>query len=359
MRNLTSVCALIALFMLVAVIGCTQTSQNSQNPVNPDPLRSSDVVTITDTGTSCTTLIAGQFIDAGTVCLDDIDTDNDSISDALEVTYTTTGCWELVEAHLWIGTNLNDMPKTKQGNPIPGQFPYKSGDISGATTYTFIIPFTDLGFECGDTTTFYAAAHASLRCPNGDGSYQTQTGWGDGPPIGGNSWGTYFSFNIFCGNDEPPVDENCETAFAYGGSYAHCFITGLDFAPWNIPDNTFNRWGWTNGPLGAGEYTFDIYAGAGQCDLSKGTLVGTLTVDYDGSTAEITYTMDSGFTMDETHLYVGSEILPRDVNNNYTVAPGQYPDQHDLDDATTDSYTVYDLSGDIFVVAHAVVCWEE
>ena len=358
MRNIFSLCALIALFMLVAVIGCTQNTQNGSTPATPALDRTSDYVTITGTGDSCTMLLAGQSIDAGTVCLDDIDTDNDSVSDSLEVTYTTTGCWELVEAQLWIGTDLSQMPKTSKGNPIPGLFPYKSGDITGLTTYTFIVPFTDLGFECGDTTTFYAAAHATLRCPNGDGSYQTQTGWGHGTRITPKgSWAEYFTFNIVC--DGNILSEVCETAFAYGDNYAHCFITGLDFSPWNIPDNTFNRWGWTNGPLGAGEYEFDIYVGAGQCDLSKGTLVGTLTVDYDGSTADVTYAMDSGFTMDETHLYVGSEILPRDVNNNYTVAPGQYPYQHDLDDATTDSYTVTGLSGDIFVVAHAVVCWLE
>jgi len=366
MRNIFSLCALITLFMLVAVIGCTQTTQNSQNPVSPTPLRASELVTITGTGNSCTMLLAGQNIDAGTVCLYDVDTDDDDIVDALEVTYTTKDCWELTEVHLWIGTSLTQMPQTNKGNPIPGQFPYKSGDITGATTYTFTIPFTDIGFECGDTTTFYAAAHAALRCLQADGSYQTETGWGNGDRIvAKGNWATYFTFNIFCSGSNP--SEECETAFAYGADYAHCFIDDLDFAPWNIPDGYFERWGWTNGPLGTGTYYFDIYAGAAQCDLSKGTLVGTLTVAYSGGTATVTYTMNTGYTMDETHLYVGNDILakkctpPSSTNCEWTVAPGQFPYKHDglPDNTTTDTYTVTGLSGDIFVVAHAVVCWEK
>ena len=353
MRNIFSVCALITLFMLVAVIGCTQNTQNSQDPVNPSPLRESDVVTITNTGNSCTMLLAGQNIDAGTVCLEDIDTDNDGISDSLEVTYTTTGCWELVEAQLWIGTDLSQMPQTSKGNPIPGQFPYKSGDITGLTTYTFTIPFTDLGFECGDTTTFFAAAHATVRCLQADGSYRTETGWGNGDRIVvKGSWAMYFTFNISC--DGNILSETCETAWAYGGDYATCFT-----------EYGFNNWGWTNGPLGSGGIVFDLYAGAAQCDLSKGTFVGTLTVYYDEGfgTLTATYSMCGDNTLEETQLYVGNAPLQevdcqgQETPPCYTVAPGQFPYIHDLDNATTDTFEVSGYTGDIYVVAHSVVCW--
>jgi len=142
-----------------------------------------------------------------------------------------------------------------------------------------------------------------------------------------------------------PVE--CETAFAHGGSYATCFS-----------EYGFGNWGWTNGPLGTGEYTFDIYAGAGSCDPADGELVGTLTVNYVGSTAIVTYNMFFGYKMDETHLYVGNAPLPS-KNGSYTVSPGQYPYKHDdPDTATTDEYTVTGLSGSIYVVAHAVVCPE-
>ncbi len=144
------------------------------------------------------------------------------------------------------------------------------------------------------------------------------------------------------------VPQKCGTAYAYYDEEedATCFT-----------EYGFKSWGWTNGPLSAGEYTFDFYAGAGGCDISKGTVVGTVTVDYDGSTAIVTYDMDDGYTMDVTHLYVGNEPLPTKNNGDFTVAPGQYPYTHVLQDATTDSYEIEGLSGDIYVIAHAVVCW--
>jgi len=110
--------------------------------------------------------------------------------------------------------------------------------------------------------------------------------------------------------------------------------------------------------LGDVSCTFDIYAAAGQCDLTAGTLVGTLLVDYSpvAGYAWVTFYMNPPYTMDENHLYVGNEILPRDANGEYTVAPGQYPYIHeDLDGATTDTYMIW-VSGNIYVVAHAVVC---
>ncbi len=138
----------------------------------------------------------------------------------------------------------------------------------------------------------------------------------------------------------------CETAYAWGDGYARPFTEIMEHAPW----------GWTNGPLGAGSYTFNIYAGAGGGQPADGTLVGWLTIDYDGATAIVTYDMAAGYTMDATHLYVGNAELPVKKNGKPTVAPGQYGNTHDLDEATTDSYEITGLTGDIYVVAHAVVC---
>lgn len=95
--------------------------------------------------------------------------------------------------------------------------------------------------------------------------------------------------------------------------------------------------------------TTPIYAGAEQCDFTNGTLVGSLTVDYDGSTAVVTYNMHAGYTMDEVQLYVGNEIL--------TVTPEDYPNRDDtLDGVSTYTFTVDGLSGEIYIVAKALVC---
>lgn len=294
-------------------------------------------------GGGCYTLYAGQNLVAGQVCV----TPNAGL---LEITYSTTGGWELTEAHLWVGNAANAYPQTKNGNPKVGNFPYQSGNIAGATSYTFTVanPLGDLCSYCGgEVPDVYVAAHAGLRKNNGSGGFQTETGWSDGASmVARGSWATLSTveFNLACSENPPGLQQNCQTAFAEGG---RCFLDlGLGF----------NRWGWTLGPLTPGTYSFPIYAGAAQCDTAKGALVGSLTVIYGSTgTVAVTFQMNPGYTMSETHVYVGSEILPRS-NNQFTVAPGQYPSIHNLDGAIQDAHIFFNQAGEIYVIAHAVVC---
>ncbi len=305
-------------------------------------------------GVQCRTLLAGQSIEAGLVCVevDGID---------LLVTYLTTGNWELTEAHLWVGADLADMPQTRKGNPKIGNFPYKAESLTGATFHQFAIPLDDLGFDCpGDDASFFVAAHASLRRPDGSSDgYQTETGWADGDRfVERGSWATFFGVELTCDCSlDPPSERACETAFAFGDDLATCF---LDIDNDSDGRRDFSRWGWTNLIVNEDVYLFDIYAGAGQCDIDKGTLVGTLMVMYVAGRVDVVFTMEDGFQMDEIHLYVGEEMLARDVNGAFTVAPGQYP--HVVDDLGGVSSTAVlgiPASGPIYVVAHAVVCSED
>jgi hypothetical protein len=234
-----------------------------------------------------------------------------------------------------------------------------SGDITGATSYEFSIPLADLGFSCpGDDMNFLVAAHAALRRANGDGTYQTETGWSDGARITerGN-WATLSTITLTCdcGGTGSTGGGNCETAFARAATPVNTCFLDLDEDGDGTRD--FSRWGWTNGPLSYGTYTYDIYAGAGQCDINKGTLVGTLTTVYDGPTATVTYDIAAPYNLKESHLYVGSDVLPINGNGFNTVAPGQYPQLHEgLDGASSDDYVFDGLSGEVYIVAHATVC---
>ena len=168
-------------------------------------------------------------------------------------------------------------------------------------------------------------------------------------------WWNYFL--VFIQNDGQTVMVESETAYAYGGEpLAKCFID-------EVPNLSSNKWGWTNGPLTEGEYEFDMYAGAGQCDINKGTLVGKLIVDYSGGTAVVTYRMtetsdftDELYTLIATQLHIGNDLLPTKKNGSYTAAPGQYGYvDTDHEDITEFTYTVNGLSGDIYIAAHADV----
>lgn len=104
-------------------------------------------------------------------------------------------------------------------------------------------------------------------------------------------------------------------------------------------ENGFNNWGWSN-LMEPGSYKLDLYAGAGQCDISKGTYVGYVKIDYNSFNYE--YHIEPGFVLEEYHIYAGSTMFPKLRNGRDTVAPGQYS-------------IMNPLSGDIYVIAHGVV----
>ncbi len=225
--------------------------------------------------------------------------------------------------------------------------------------HTFVSwPFTIHDYFSADVSQeencFYVVVHALVRIPTGEvvnvfvqGNYKT-TGY----------------FFEYCKQtcEPPPPLGGCETAYAFGDQYAYCFRdinkkTGL-YNPSGPQNKNFSQWGWTN-EISVGSYNFEIWAGAGQCNLSNGTLVGYLSIDYAGGSATMTYNMINGYVLTETHAYIGDDLVPRKNNGKPTVAPGQYPKKHEnLNGATSDTYVFHNLSGDVYVIAHGVVCDE-
>ena len=324
-------------FLLAALVVFSACETNSYGP----EVESYPVIV---QGESCVDLMAGQNILVGQVCAG-IEEGN------LQVTYNVVPDWQIAETHLWVGTSLSTLPTNRSGNPQIGLFPYKSGPLEGATSYTHLVPRSLFGLtgdeEVCDPLDLLAVAHAAVFRVLPDGSVQGETAYGQGPRlVQKGSWAMYFGWRLACEEGVDPEPLVCETAFAKGDASA-CFLE----EPYG-----FSRWGWTNGPLGPGSYSLEIFAGAGRCDTSKGELVGHLFVDYDGQVARVIYEALPGIVFQETHLYVGGEPLARNVNGEYTVAPGQYPFIHDLENAARDEFVVEGLSGEIHVVAHSVAC---
>jgi hypothetical protein len=216
----------------------------------------------------------------------------------------------------------------------PGYFPYIRYPRPRILNYTQVIPLSSLP-DC-----FIIAAIADIKVKNVAGYIRVLAK--ASPEL--KCYGFYLDYcKQRCGNSA------CETAYAFGNNSANCFIT--------IPGVTSNNWGWSNGPIGAGTYSWPIYAGAGQCDIQKGTLVGTLNVVYAPPTTTITFNMGKNVRLSTTHLYVGNDILAK-KNNKWTTAPGQFPYKHEgLNGVYTDSYTISGLSGKIYISAHSDVCW--
>jgi hypothetical protein len=289
-------------------------------------------------------LLAGQHIPAGTVT---ISNDNNN----LYVTFSTAGTgWFLKETHLAVADSLASLPQNKNGNPQIGHFAYKTVHNPFVTEVTYTIAKSAWIID-GFKNVAVAAHAVVVRLDENGGIVANETAWGSGSPFNAKgSWAMYVNYTWqYC--NTVVVESRTETAFAYGGNLATCFDQF----------EVSNRWGWSNGPLAEGSYSFPIYAGAGQCDLNKGTLVGSLNVTYSGGIAIITYDMDGtdpetglAYTLTETHLYAGSAPLAS-KNGEYTVAPGQFP--YISAELNTDSrtYSISGLSGEIYIVAHATV----
>lgn len=102
----------------------------------------------------------------------------------LTVTYDTTSSgWTIGKTHLAVGDQLSDIPQ-RNGNPPPGQFPYKGTHNPPVTTVTYVIPKSAIG-PIGVGSTVYIAAHSEVRraagtatmsvCSNGDETYTAYT----------------------------------------------------------------------------------------------------------------------------------------------------------------------------------------
>jgi hypothetical protein len=258
----------------------------------------------------------------------------------------TDASWYVYNAALYAGTpegltalstnNNNILHPDGSGIFNPGSLPNQSWHSQAANVQyrEYLYELSTLP-EC-----FVIVAYMHLR--NAEG--QSVQVWGKSAS---KSAGYYINYCVQQCETPPPLG-GCETAYAFGEGTATCFL--------NIAGVNSNNWGWSNGPIGAGTYSWPMYAGAGQCNIGNGTHVGTLTVNYTPPTATVTYTVFDVYGLSETHLHVGNTILPV-VRNRFTTAPGQFPYKHsNLGGVISDTYTITGLSGNIYVAAHSVVC---
>jgi hypothetical protein len=160
-----------------------QSSSPTNNQSNESPILAGRVTPGEGCPETETQLIAGQYYNSGSVIVS-----NDA--NFIYVTYTTANGYLLTQTHLFAG-NCNAVPVNNQGNPNPGQFPYKSVH-NNLATYTYQIPIASIpAGSCG-----CIAAHAVVVKLNEIGEVvEQQTAWGNGVRINptGN-WGMKFGY---------------------------------------------------------------------------------------------------------------------------------------------------------------------
>ncbi len=82
-------------------------------------------------------LIAGQYSDIGSVVISD-DAEN------IYVTYTTEGDWLLDQVHVYVYSDVSQLPANR---PAPGQAPYKAENL-GVQEFVVVIAKADLARSC-------------------------------------------------------------------------------------------------------------------------------------------------------------------------------------------------------------------
>lgn len=317
-------------------------------------------------GQQCQPVVADLVYGATYVKVGTVTVWNDTENLYVNYQVTTPGI-ALDETHVAICNELFSQ------RPEPGHSCYMQNHAFGTTSYTYTIPLNNVLLhpdcpECqtGQVTSassgngkkeccsidlsgpacgafIYLATHAALS--NGETAYGK--GECQAPGGGAGAWFCQIPYEICCEAAPPPPPGACEdTAWGYA-SGALCFI--------NIKELKSNNWGWTYKIPEPGVYTLTLYAGAGQCNLSKGTAVGTVTVNYSGTTVTVNYTPYPGYTFEETHVWIGSTPLPyknkKKPSLGYTAAPGQFP----YKDGASVNVNGWNY---IYVAAHAKVAYQ-
>lgn len=190
---------------------------------------------------------------------------------------------------------------------------------------------------------FGKVALGSVTAPNNwSKTYTKDFAWAD---YGGDLCGDYVY------NNTATIIETKQSAGATLKVNVQCYVyesawaegLGDGVTAYSFCDNGFNNWGWSN-KIGPGTYEgWTLWAGAGQCDTSKGLNVGTVDVVYDeDGYVTVTYNVDFPYIIKETHVYVDVGMFPK-LDSKDTTAPGQY-------------YNASPFGGeDVYVIAHAVV----
>lgn len=130
-----------------------------------------------------TDLIAGRHTDVG-----DIKIWNDD--QFLYVKIQTVGRWCLMSTHVAVAWDLSGIPQ-KNGNPIPGRFPYKTTHKC-VTSFIYKIPLNKIpptrpAINC-EPAEMYIAVHAVINTG--------ETAWGKGPGFPGKNWATYIVYTV-------------------------------------------------------------------------------------------------------------------------------------------------------------------
>lgn len=302
------------LFLILLGIGVTGCSVEEQ--MNMDVQEKNFEVEIGQESEKCGDATIHYYVNRFETELGNVEVTNDAATLYVKITSNVAGA--LMNGNFAWAETFEDFGSTP-GTLPPGKMDEKM-DEHGVTTFTWTVDLDDINTDC-----ILIAARAIFKANAG-------THWAGDQTAGMAEW-KYFSYCIQpCEPPQPPVII-CESAYAYSADPKETLIAKYGGKP------SAQNWGWFNyvdiDQLGQYE-TLLIYAAAGQNDITKGTLVGTANVYYNGT---VTFHPLPQFTFYNTHVFKGEDMPTK-----------RLPPGHFERNSTAVS------GGDFYVIIHLEVC---
>jgi len=148
-------------------------------------------------------LLAGQNLNVGNLKIS-------NTNEVLKVKFVNDPYYSVSSAHLWVGTEISQVPMNKNDIPVPGKFPYKD---TGDNNFSFEIPLSDIDNpeELLNNKPVYLFAHAIITNIK---TGETESVWSAGETFGSQRWGMYSVYHCCIPDDIPgtrcdPYVANC------------------------------------------------------------------------------------------------------------------------------------------------------
>ena len=155
--------------------------------------------------------------------------------------------------------------------------------------------------------------------------------------------------------------EDCETVYAYDSRNPlrnFCLIEfgSADDMGWAVLNFNINK------DFVNGEITLDLYAGATDCNLNNGIIVGEIIMKYKSINNEhiisMTYIVDQPFDFTQVNAYAGYGLLPFNDDGIHTTIPKDFPKSYSNDDGFSSysfDFVIENINENFNIIAHSVV----
>ena len=159
--------------------------------------------------------------------------------------------------------------------------------------------------------------------------------------------------------------EECETAYAYDSENPlrnFCLIEfGADEMGWAVLNFNLNKDFGVNNNKHT-EITLDLYAGATDCNLDSGMIVGELILSYkpmnDKHILTMTYVVDEPYYFTQVNGYAGYALLPFNDAGVHTTIPKDFPRSYSNEDGLGSYsfvFVIEDPNENFNIIGHSVV----